>query len=232
MPSGTFDVVVEQLGIQIDPGLLDLAFTHRSWAYENGNVPTNERLEFLGDAVLGVVITEYLYLTYPGSPEGQLAKVRAQVVSAASLAKVARGLSIGSLIKLGRGETSTGGADKTSILADTMEAVIGAIYISGGIEQAGRFIHHLFDSLVTKATHMGAGLDWKTSLQEIVAVLNAGTVSYRIEQSGPDHDKHFLAWAVIGSESFGPGEGHNKKQAEQVAAKAAFSVLEQRAGAQ
>ncbi|HET7725036.1 MAG TPA: ribonuclease III [Propionibacteriaceae bacterium] len=217
--------VLGELGIDLDAQLYRLAVTHRSWAYENGGVPTNERLEFLGDAVLGVVVTEHLYLTFPEEPEGILAKLRAAVVNAQSLAAVARSLDLGAELLLGRGEGATGGRDKASILADTLEAVIGAVFLEHGIVQAGRFVHRLFDPVVAEAATLGAGLDWKTSLQERCAVLGLGVPTYQVSESGPDHDKRFEAYAVVGDSRFGPGHGLNKKQAEQEAAASAFTAL-------
>ncbi len=220
-----FSKLITELGVRLDAELLDLALTHRSYAYEHGAIPTNERLEFLGDSVLGIIVTEYLYLGYPELPEGNLAKLRANVVSAITLARVARELGIGSLVKLGRGEVTTGGHDKTSILADTLEALIGAIYLSGGKPDVERFVHHLFDPLVDHAATLGAGLDWKTSLQEVASELGEPITCYEIDESGPDHAKQFVAWAVFGERRFGPGRGRNKKQAEQQAAELAFRAL-------
>ncbi|HSN10777.1 MAG TPA: ribonuclease III [Propionibacteriaceae bacterium] len=217
--------VLGELGIALDAQLYRLAVTHRSWAYENGGVPTNERLEFLGDAVLGVVVTEHLYLTFPDEPEGILAKLRAAVVNAQSLASVARTLDLGAELLLGRGEATTGGRDKASILADTLEAVIGAVFLEHGIVQAGRFVHRLFDPVVDEAATLGAGLDWKTSLQERCAVLALGVPTYQVSESGPDHDKRFEAYAIVGDARYGPGHGLNKKQAEQEAAASAFTAL-------
>lgn len=217
--------VLGELGIHLDPQLYRLAVTHRSWAYENGGVPTNERLEFLGDAVLGVVVTEHLYLSFPHEPEGILAKLRAAVVNAQSLAAVARSLDLGDELLLGRGEATTGGRDKASILADTLEAVIGAVFLQEGIAPVGRFVHALFDPVVEDAATLGAGLDWKTSLQELSATLSLGVPTYQVSESGPDHDKRFEAFAVVGDELYGPGHGLNKKQAEQEAAAAAFTTL-------
>ena len=217
--------VLRELGIDLDPQLYRLAVTHRSWAYENGGVPTNERLEFLGDAVLGVVVTEHLYLTFPDEPEGILAKLRAAVVNAQSLAAVARSLNLGHELLLGRGEATTGGRDKASILADTLEAVIGAVFLQCGIAPAGQFVHALFDAVVEEAATLGAGLDWKTSLQELSATLSLGVPTYQVTESGPDHDKRFEAYAVVGDEMYGPGRGLNKKQAEQEAAASAFTAL-------
>lgn len=217
--------LLDELGIEIDPQLYSLALTHRSYAYENGGLPHNERLEFLGDAVLGVVVTEYLYRTYPDFPEGRLAKLRAAVVNAQSLAAVARELQLGEELLLGRGETSTGGADKASILADSLEALFGAVLISCGRDAAERLLRHLFDPLVDHAVTVGAGLDWKTSLQEICAARELGLPGYRITETGPDHDKRFTAVAVVGEQSFAAGHGRSKKQAEQQAAEAAFHAL-------
>ncbi len=217
--------VLRELGIDLDPQLYRLAVTHRSWAYENGGVPTNERLEFLGDAVLGVVVTEHLYLTFPDEPEGILAKLRAAVVNAQSLAAVARSLNLGHELLLGRGEATTGGRDKASILADTLEAVIGAVFLQCGIAPAGQFVHALFDAVVEEAATLGAGLDWKTSLQELSATLSLGVPTYQVTESGPDHDKRFEAYAVVGDEMYGPGRGLNKKQAQQEAAASAFTAL-------
>ncbi len=217
--------LLEELGIEIDPQLYSLALTHRSYAYENGGLPHNERLEFLGDSVLGVVVTEYLYRTYPDFPEGRLAKLRAAVVNAQSLASVARELRLGEELLLGRGEITTGGADKASILADSLEALFGAVLISNGRDAADRLLHRLFDPLVDKAVTVGAGLDWKTSLQEICADRDLGLPGYRITETGPDHDKRFTAVAMVGEQTFAPGHGRSKKQAEQQAAEAAFLAL-------
>jgi ribonuclease-3 len=219
------DETLTELGVPLDPRLAELAWTHRSWAYENGGVPTNERLEFLGDSVLGVVVTEYLYVTFPDRPEGQLAKLRSAVVNAQSLAKVALALDLGEGLRLGRGELATGGRAKVSILADTMEAFIGAVHLTGGIGMSSRFVHHLFDPLVDEAARVGAGLDWKTSLQELCAALGLGVPTYDMTESGPDHDKRFEAHAVMGEYRFGPGKGLNKKMAEQEAAALAYAAL-------
>ncbi len=217
--------LLSELGVPLDPQLAELAQTHRSWAYENGGAPTNERLEFLGDSVLGVIVTEYLYTTFPDRPEGHLAKLRSAVVNAQCLARVAVGLELGEGLRLGRGELTTGGRAKVSILADTMEAFIGAIHLSGGIEMSSRFVHHLFDPLVDEAARLGAGLDWKTSLQELCAQRGLGVPVYEHSESGPDHDKRFEAYAIAGDLRFGPGPGLNKKQAEQEAAALAYAAL-------
>lgn len=219
------DALLDELGISIDPQLLELALTHRSFAYENGGVPHNERLEFLGDAVLGVVVTDHLYRRFPAHPEGRLAKLRAAVVNANALADVARSLELGERIRLGKGELATGGSDKSSILADAFEAFLGALYLSAGRDAADAFVHRLFDQMIETANGLGAGLDWKTSLQELCASLELGVPSYAVSESGPDHDKRFEAVALIGERTFPPAPGRSKKQAEQGAAKAAFETL-------
>ena len=177
MIADTTDLLAS-LGVEIDPDLLSLALMHRSFAYENGALPTNERLEFLGDSVLGIVITDTLYRRYPDCTEGQLAKLRAAVVNATALADVARTIGLGQFLYLGRGEETTGGRDKSSILADTMEAVFGAVYLTSGIGTSAEVIHRLFDPLIERAAELGAGLDWKTSLQEIAAAADLGLPEY------------------------------------------------------
>ena len=209
----------------LDPELLQRALTHRSYAYENGQIPTNERLEFLGDSVLGVVVTEALYLAHPDFSEGRLAKLRAAVVNARALADVARQIELGQHIMLGRGEETTGGRDKASILSDTVEAVIGAIHLSGGITEAAKVVHRLFDPVMEAAASMGAGLDWKTSLQELSAGHSLGVPEYVIEDEGPDHEKTFTAQVQVGDKLYGHGTGRSKKEAEQGAAETAYSEI-------
>ena len=210
---------------QLDPELLERALTHRSFAYENGGIPTNERLEFLGDSVLGVVVTETLYRAHPDLPEGRLAKLRAAVVNARALAGVARTLGLGPHIKLGRGEESTGGREKASILSDTVEAVIGAVHLSGGIEVSAVVVHRLFDPLMEGAAALGAGLDWKTSLQEICAENGLGVPEYVIEDEGPDHMKTFHAQVRVADTLYGNGTGRSKKEAEQACAETAYREI-------
>jgi ribonuclease-3 len=215
----------------LSPELLDRALTHRSYAYENGGLPTNERLEFLGDSVLGVVVTETLYLSHPDLTEGQLAKLRAAVVNARALADVARTIGLGDHVKLGRGEEITGGRTKASILSDTVEAVIGAIYLSCGFESSREVVHRLFDPLMAAAAGLGAGLDWKTSLQELSAQHQLGVPEYVIEDAGPDHAKTFTAQVQVGGQRYGLGQGRSKKEAEQQAAEAAYrEIVAERGG--
>lgn len=218
-------MLTADLGVPVSEPLLTLALTHRSYAYENGGLPTNERLEFLGDSVLGIVVTETLYARYPDWSEGQLAKLRAAVVNAGALADVARTLDLGEYLYLGRGEETTGGRDKSSILADTMEAVFGAVFLDSGIDVARDVIHRLFDPLIDRAAELGAGLDWKTSLQEVAAAASLGLPEYRVSDVGPDHAKEFSAEAVVGGVVLGEGAGRSKKVAEQRAAAAAYERI-------
>ena len=220
--------LTEVVGQPCDEALLRRAMTHRSYAYENGNLPHNERLEFLGDSVLGLVVTDTLYRRHPDLPEGQLAKLRAAVVNSRALADVARTMGLGEFVLLGRGEESTGGRNKASILADTTEAVIGCIYISVGLPAADTFVHHLLDPMMEQSATMGAALDWKTSLQELVSAESAVSASYQIVEEGPDHDKVFTATAVVETEVLGTGVGRSKKAAEQKAAEAAWKLLTER----
>jgi ribonuclease-3 len=225
LPTPPVDELVEALGLHGLDGLLERALTHRSYSYESGGVPTNERLEFLGDAVLGLVVTDTLYRLHPELPEGQLAKLRAAVVNMRALAGVARTLELGRFLRLGRGEETTGGRDKASILADTIEAVIGAVYVSRGLQVAADFVHQHFDSLIEGASSLGAGLDWKTSLQELTSSRGLGAPVYVVEESGPDHEKVFRAVVVVGQVEYGEGVGRNKKEAEQLAAEAAWTAI-------
>jgi ribonuclease III len=213
---------------EVDPQLLDLALTHRSFAYENGGLPTNERLEFLGDSVLGMVITEALYTDHPGLAEGKLARLRAAVVNSRALAEVAGQLGVGPNIKLGRGEATTGGAEKASILADTLEAIIGAVHLTAGIQEAHTLIHRIFTPVMVAAAQQGAGLDWKTSLQELASARGLGSPEYIIFAEGPDHSKVFTASAKVADKTYGPGVGSSKKIAEQAAAKMAYAELFER----
>jgi ribonuclease-3 len=211
--------------VPITAETLERALTHRSYAYENGGLPTNERLEFLGDSVLSLVVTDTLFKGHPDLPEGQLAKLRAAVVQMTALAEVARDLNLGSFVRLGRGEEGTGGRDKPSILADTLEAVIGATYIDCGLDEASGLVHRLFDPVIQRSSLLGAGLDWKTSLQELTADRGLGVPEYHVRDSGPDHQKLFRAVVKVGSRELGSGEGRSKKAAEQLAAEAAYQSI-------
>lgn len=219
------------IGGSCERPLLRRAMTHRSYAYEHDNAPHNERLEFLGDAVLGVVVTDSLYRNNPELPEGHLAKLRSAVVNTRALARVSAKVELGSFVLLGRGEESTGGREKASILADTTEALIGCVYISRGMEAASALVHHLLDSLMAESALWGAALDWKTSLQELASTAELVGPEYVVANEGPDHDKRFTAQALVGDEVVGTGEGSSKKAAEQLAAEEAWNVLTARAAA-
>jgi len=218
--------LMKSLEVTVEQGLLFQALTHRSYAYENGGLPTNERLEFLGDSVLGLVVTAALYRRHPELPEGQLAKLRAAVVNMRALAGVGRTLELGQYLMLGRGEEASGGRDKSSILADTVEALIGAVYLESGIEVATVFVHRLVNPLLDSSAELGAGLDWKTSLQELTAIATLGVPEYVVTEEGPDHAKLFHAVAMVKGTAYGEGSGRSKKEAEQAAAAAAFGRIE------
>lgn len=221
----TSAALTAQLGIEIDPELLALALTHRSYAYEHGGLPTNERLEFLGDTILGQAITIELFTKHPDLDEGELAKRRAGVVSTLALADVARSIGLGEHVLLGKGEQSTGGRDKASILADTLEAVFGAAFLSAGHEASAALVLRLVGPLLEDPERSGAALDPKTHLQELAASLDRGTPEYVVEASGPDHDKTFTAIVRLGDEDVATGSGTSKKAAEMAAALTAWTQL-------
>ncbi len=212
-----------------DPALLVDALTHRSWCAENEGV-SNERLEFLGDAVLGLVIAERTYCDRPDLPEGQLAKIRASVVSAPALAATARGIGLGDALRLGRGELFGGGTDKESILADALEAVIGAVHLDAGLDAARALIGRLFGDLVDRSAILPGGHDYKTRLQELVARRVEPAPRYEVTDDGPDHDKRFHAVVVVVGRRHGPATGTSKKRAEQAAALLACTFLESAGG--
>jgi ribonuclease-3 len=208
-----------------DDALLARALAHRSWCAEHGGVASNERLEFLGDAVLGLVVTDHIFRTYPRLPEGELAKVRATVVSAAALAEVAAELELGEAVLLGKGEAQSGGREKPSILADALEAVIGATYLDGGWDAASALVLGLLGSRIAEAAIGPGGQDYKTRLQELSARRFDALPSYDVQDEGPDHAKRFVATVVVGGRRRGRGEGRSKKQAEQAAARVAWQGL-------
>ena len=217
------------LGVDLPAELLTISLTHRSFSYENGGLPTNERLEFLGDSVLGLIITEELYHRHPDRSEGDLAKLRASIVNTHALADVGRRLTedgLGAHLLLGKGEENSGGADKSSILADGIESLLGAIYLEHGLPGARDVIMRLFDELLSTAPTLGAGLDWKSSLQELTVARGMGAPSYVVTSTGPDHDKEFTATVVVDSAEHGKGVGRTKKEAELRAAAAAWNALD------
>ncbi|HZU78777.1 MAG TPA: ribonuclease III [Acidimicrobiales bacterium] len=208
-----------------DPGLLVQALSHRSWCAEAGGLPSNERLEFLGDAVLGLVVAEHCYRTYPELPEGSLAKVRAAVVNTHVLAEVALELELGDMVLLGRGEDASGGRHKASILANSVEGVIGAIYLDRGWDAAASFILRLLDRRITEAAAGPGADDFKTRLQELVMRRVGELPRYEVHGTGPDHARRYTAQVYVSGRASGAGEGRSKKDAEQSAARAAWEVL-------
>jgi len=217
------------LAVDVSPELLELALTHRSYAYEHGGIGHNERLEFLGDSILGQAVTVMLYRENPDLDEGELAKRRASLVSSVALAEVARAIGLGEHIRLGRGEELTGGRDKSSILADTVEAVIGATYLDAGGEAATKLVLRLIAPLLTDPDRFGASMDPKTSLQELSARLGRGLPHYAVSDSGPDHSKRFHAVVALAGADIAEGDGTSKKQAEMAAALEAWTILTKRA---
>ena len=213
--------------MEINPELLDLALTHRSFAYESGGLPTNERLEFLGDSVLGLVITEELYARFPELDESRLSPLRSGIVNMRALAAIVRDLDLGSALKIGKGEEVTGGRDKNSILSDALEALVGAIYLDMGYSKTREVILALMNKSIDEAMVRGAGLDGKTALQEIVAASGWPPPEYRVTESGPDHDKDFVAVALVNGTTYKPGHGKSKREAEQVAARLAYEEISQ-----
>lgn len=214
-----------------DPSLLEVALSHRSWCAEHPGHPSNERLEFLGDAVLGLVVTDALFERFPDEPEGQLAKARAAVVSAATLADVGSAMGLGEDLRLGKGEAASGGAEKSSILADAVEAVIGAVYLDGGLEPARALVIRQLDRRITEAASRPGARDYKTRLQELAAADGHRPPAYEITESGPDHLKRFHATVRIGGDIRGTGDGSSKKEAEQRAARAAWDARSPEDGA-
>jgi ribonuclease-3 len=208
-----------------DPELLARSVAHRSWCSEHDGPQSNERLEFLGDAVLGLVVTDHIFRAYPDLPEGELAKVRATVVSAAALAEVALELDIGAALLLGKGEDASGGREKPSILADATEAVIGAVYLDGGWDAAAELVLDLLGERIASAALGPGGQDYKTRLQELAAREHEALPVYAVADEGPDHAKRFFATVSLKGEELGTGEGRSKKQAEQAAARLAWEAL-------
>lgn len=207
------------LGLTAGSGsLYELALTHRSYAFENGSTEHNERLEFLGDAILGAVVTALLYNRYPDLTEGEMARLRASVVNTHALASVAQELELGAQMRLGKGEESSGGRAKASLLANSFEAVVGAVYLDSGIDEVERQLTPLFEGRLEASVNARARYDAKTALQEVSVRERGELPSYRIASSGPDHAKNFTAHVYVKDELFGSGAGRSKKEAEQKAA--------------
>jgi ribonuclease-3 len=219
------------LGVSFrDAALREAALTHRSFAFEQGLRINNERLEFLGDSVLGLVVTDMAYRAYPDHTEGSLAKLRAAIVNMTALADVARGLGLGSMVLLGKGEEQSGGRDKSSILADALEAVFGAVYLDLGLGAATALIERLFRPRMEAYARGEGDRDYKTILQELASQELHSMPEYRIEERGPDHQKEFTATVLLGGERMGAGTGRSKKEAEQQAAREAHQRLSARLG--
>jgi ribonuclease III len=220
------EALAGRLGWEVsDSELLTRSLSHRSWCAETPGSASNERLEFLGDAVLGVVVTDFLFRTYPLLPEGELAKVRASVVNSAALAEVAATLDIGDALLLGKGEDQSGGREKPSILADAMEAVIGAVYLDRGCDAATDLVMRLLGDRIEEAAAGPGGQDYKTRLQELCARRFEDLPQYDVADDGPDHAKRFDAVVSVGGVARGTGQGRSKKQAEQAAARTAWGRL-------
>jgi ribonuclease III len=213
-----------------DPALREAALTHRSHAFEHGSGTTNERLEFLGDSVLGLVVTDMAFTAYPDMPEGSLAKLRAAIVNMTALADVARSLRVGQVVRLGRGEELSGGRDKSSILADSLEAIFGAVYLDLGLDVTRELIDRLFRPRMEAYVRGEGDRDHKTILQEVASQALRSMPDYRIEERGPDHQKEFTATVFLAGEPLGTGTGRSKKEAEQQAAREAYARIAERLG--
>jgi ribonuclease-3 len=216
----------EVLGLPLsDPTLWETSLTHRSYAFERGLTVTNERLEFLGDAVLGIVITDLAFRQFPDLSEGELAKLRAATVKMSTLADVARQLGLGQLVHLGRGEEMSGGRDKPSILADCMEAVLGAYYLDRGLDETRSLIGRLFWPRMEAYARGEGDRDHKMTLQELASSQLSVAPEYRVSSEGPDHAKEFTATVFLRGEQYGEGQGRSKKEAEQQAAREALERM-------
>jgi ribonuclease-3 len=219
------------LGVRFRDGALrELALTHRSYAFENEIGINNERLEFLGDAVLGIVVTDMAFREFPDMPEGELAKLRAAIVNMGALADVARDLGLGRFVLLGKGEEMSGGRDKSSILADALEALLGAIYLDRGLDAARKLIVRLFRPRMIAYVRGEGERDYKTILQELASADLHALPEYRITERGPDHQKEFTATVFLDGDRWGTGMGRSKKEAEQQAAHEAYVRLAERVG--
>ena len=228
---GSLEELEAVLGVQFtDQSILLGSLAHRSWCAENELFPSNERLEFLGDSVLGLVVTHYVFENFPELPEGQLSEVRAGVVNARVLAEVAHEIGLGKYLLLGKGEDGAGGRAKQSILADAFKAVVAAVYLDSDLATTRDLVLRCLESRIAEAVAGPGGRDYKTRLQELAAARRIGRPRYVVRDEGPDHAKHFFASVFFGSECFGDGEGGSKKQAEQGAAWIAWSRLQEEAG--
>ena len=223
--------LAERIGHRfIQPDLLVRALCHRSWCSEHGGRASNERLEFLGDAVLGLVVAEHSFRNYPELSDGMLSKVRASVVNGHVLAELAADLRVSDHLRLGKGEDASGGRSKMSILADTMEALIGAVYLDAGLDPARQLVLSLLADRIAVAVGEPGESDHKSRLQEVAVRLGMGVPHYDLEGFGPDHSRRYLATVYVAGQHLGSGEGRSKKDAEQVAAQVACESLEAERG--
>lgn len=216
-----------QWKIRLDPDLVVTAVTHRSFAFETGGIEHNERLEFLGDSVLSIIVTEYLFRQYPSATEAQLSRMRGALVSQQTLSEVARRMHLGDFILLGKGENLTGGRERDSILCDTFEAMIGATYISHGLEPTRSVVESHLRPFLKEAVALGKSSDYKTTLQEYCAEAGLGEPIYESEGRGPDHERVFTATVSVGGVVVGSGEATSKKQAKSEAAKMGYFAITQ-----
>jgi ribonuclease-3 len=227
------DLLETSIGVTFaDRELLLRALAHRSWCAENGEAESNERLEFLGDSVLGLVVTHYVYVHFPNLPEGHLSEVRAGVVNARVLAELAFELDLGRHLLLGKGEDAAGGRAKQSILADAFEAVVAAVYLDQGFAVARDMVLRCLAGRIAEAANGPGGRDYKTRLQETTAAFSLGRPRYVVRDEGPDHAKHFFATVYVNDRLYGEGEGRSKKEAEQSAAWIAWTRLQDEADGQ
>jgi ribonuclease III len=226
LPNESSAALTRRLGIDRDVARLEVALTHRSYAFERGGISHNERLEFLGDAVLGLVVTDLIYRWYPDLAEGEMAKLRSSTVNMPVLAEMARSIDLGNYILLGKGEELSGGRDKTSILADAFEALLGALFVDCGWEYTKGLIERLFADHIRNHVEKGVVRDFKTNLQEVTVQTHGMMPEYRVSWTGPDHAKTFRASVFVGGAELGAGAGRSKKEAEQGAAREALQHLE------
>ena len=220
-----YALLTQRLGISIEAELLELALTHSSYAYENGKIPNNERLEFLGDSVLGFVVTGHVYFENPDLDEGSLSRLRSATVSAKTLAIAANQIGLGEFIRLGKGEISTDGRNKTNILADTFEAIIGAAYLSGGLAPAKTIIDSLVLPLLSSEAELLENSEPRTVLSELLKSLGKSDATFEVTHEGPDHERTFFAQVIVDGESIAEGSGRTRKAAEAASAIAALKTL-------
>jgi ribonuclease-3 len=215
------------LGVAQNDPLFVQALTHRSFANENGGLPADQRLVFVGEAALRMSITDLVFHRGHEDAEGPLSRLRAAVVAVPALAGVARSLGVGPHIRLGRGEQAGGGMDKDSILADTLTALVGVVHLRRGMDEVFALVHRLFGDLVERLALLGEGLDWKSALQVLAARKGLGEPRYRVQRSGPDHEAHFRVWVLVGGVAYGPGQGSRVKEAEKQAAEVAWHAIKE-----